>query len=76
MARAAKTGPAKEAKSQPAADPGVLRVTGPAAGFWRAGRRFGPEPVDLPLAELPEADRAAIEAEPKLVAVVVAGQAG
>jgi hypothetical protein len=47
--------------------PAALRVTGPARGFRRAGRVFGPAPVLLPLAALSEAERAAIEAEPRLV---------
>lgn len=45
----------------------ALRVTGPKKGFRRAGRTFGPEPVDIPLADLDDAALAALEAEPNLV---------
>lgn len=45
----------------------TLRVTGPKKGFRRAGRTFGPEPVDIPLAELDDKVLAALEAEPNLV---------
>ena len=44
----------------------ALQVRGPARGRWRAGRRFGPEPVVIPLAELTDEARAAIEADPLL----------
>jgi len=44
----------------------ALEVRGPARGRWRAGRRFGPEPVVIPLAELTDEARAAIEADPLL----------
>lgn len=46
--------------------PGVLVVTGPKRGRWRAGWHFGPEPRRLPLAELTEDERAAIEGDPAL----------
>ena len=44
----------------------ALEVRGPARGRWRAGRRFGPEAVVIPLEELGEEARAAIEADPLL----------
>ena len=44
----------------------ALEVRGPVRGRWRAGRRFGPDPVVIPLEELNEAARAAIEADPLL----------
>lgn len=44
----------------------VLRVTGPAKGRWRAGRKFGPEPVEIPVAELTEEDLAKLEGDPEL----------
>ncbi|WP_295081118.1 hypothetical protein [Tabrizicola sp.] len=49
----------------------VLRVTGPAKGRWRAGRKFGPEPVDIPVAELTEDDLAKLEGDPELVVALV-----
>lgn len=39
--------------------------------FWRAGLRFGPEPRDVPLADLTDEQRKAIEAEPMLMSEVV-----
>ena len=45
----------------------ALRVTGPEGGFRRAGRRFGPEPTDLALTSLTEAQIAALKAEPSLM---------
>ena len=44
----------------------ALEVRGPVRGRWRAGRRFGPDPVVIPLDELNEEARAAIEADPLL----------
>ncbi len=44
----------------------ALRVTGPEGGFRRAGHRFGPEPTDLAIASLTEAQIAALKAEPSL----------
>jgi len=46
-------------------------VTGPAKGRWRAGRKFGPEPVDIPVAELTEDDLAKLEGDPELVVALV-----
>lgn len=43
-----------------------LRVTGPVAGRRRAGRAFGPEPVDIPLLDLSEDDLRALDADPML----------
>ena len=57
--------PAAKAKAH------VLRVTGPAKGRWRAGRKFGPEPVDIPVAELTEDDLAKLEGDPELVVALV-----
>ena len=45
---------------------GVMVVRGPARGRWRAGRHFGPQPVEIPLAELTQAARKAIEGDPVL----------
>jgi hypothetical protein len=44
----------------------VLIVTGPKKGRWRIGRRFGPEPVEIPLADLTEAQALALRDDPKL----------
>lgn len=57
--------PAAKAKAH------VLRVTGPAKGRWRAGRKFGPEPVDIPVAELTEDDLAKLEGDPELTVALV-----
>lgn len=56
----------------PALEPGVLVVTGPKRGRWRAGWHFGPEPRRLPLAEMTNEERAAIEGDPALVVSVEA----
>jgi hypothetical protein len=48
-------------------EPTALTVTGPAQGRWRAGRRFGALAVVLPLAELTDAEIAAIQGDPALV---------
>lgn len=45
----------------------ALRVQGPAKGFRRAGRDFGPTPVFVPLEDLSEAELAALENEPRLM---------
>ncbi|WP_295081148.1 hypothetical protein [Tabrizicola sp.] len=57
--------PAAKAKAH------VLRVTGPAKGRWRAGRKFGAEPVDIPVAELTEDDLAKLEGDPELTVALV-----
>ena len=44
----------------------ALEVRGPVRGRWRAGRKFGPDAVVIPLEELDQAARAAIEADPLL----------
>jgi hypothetical protein len=53
----------------------AVAVMGPAGGRWRAGRRFGPEPVLLARAALGdeafEAALAAIRADPMLAAIPV-----
>lgn len=49
----------------------VLRVMGPAKGRWRAGRKFGPEPVDIPVDELTEEDLAKLEGDPELTVSLV-----
>lgn len=49
----------------------VVRVIGPAKGRWRAGRHFGPTPVEIPAAELTEADLEKLMADPELNVLVV-----
>jgi hypothetical protein len=49
----------------------VLRVKGPAKGRWRAGRHFGPEPVDLPAADLTEDQIALLNGDPELTVLVL-----
>jgi hypothetical protein len=48
----------------------MLTVTGPKRGRRRAGRQFGPEPVLIAAADLSEAARLALEADPALKIVV------
>ena len=52
----------------------VVRVIGPAKGRWRAGRHFGPAPVEIPATELTEADLEKLMADPEL-SVLVVGEA-
>ena len=49
----------------------VVRVIGPAKGRWRAGRHFGPAPVEIPATELTEADLEKLMADPELNVLVV-----
>lgn len=44
----------------------AIRVIGPGRGRYRLGRRFGPEPVDIPLDELTEDDRHVLANDPLL----------
>lgn len=56
----------------PSPEPGpALIITGPKAGRRRAGRDFGPAPVSVPLADLTEADLAALQADPALTVTLV-----
>jgi hypothetical protein len=68
---AAETGslPQAGADSAPATNPAstmLVRVTGPKRGRWRAGRHFGPEPVDIAAGDLTEAEIAALAGDPAL----------
>ena len=45
----------------------ALKVTGPAKGRWRAGRKFGPEAVVIPAPELTEAEVEALVNDPELI---------
>lgn len=72
-------GPAGAADADPAAEPAsglarAISVTGPRRGRWRAGRHFTAEPVVLALADLPEAELAAIEADPRLTVTWLADE--
>lgn len=49
----------------------VVRVTGPKKGRWRIGRRFDRTPVDIPLDDLSEGDRKALDADKTLTIEVV-----
>ena len=44
----------------------MLTITGPKRGRRRAGREFGPVPVMVAAADLTEAERLALEADPTL----------
>ena len=57
------------AEPQPTRGPAgwVVKVTGPAMGRWRAGRKFGPEPVMIPAPELTEADMSELVSDPELI---------
>lgn len=65
-AAGAEEGGARTAPSGPPPSGLVVVVTGPEGGFRRAGRRFGPEPVEIPLEALSEAEKAALAGEPML----------
>ena len=59
---------ASAAGGQFAGDPiPVLRVVGPEKGRRRIGRRFGPEPVDVPLADLSEEDVEQLKGDRSLI---------
>lgn len=71
-ADAAPQAPAPDVAKPPAPMVGhVLRVVGPAKGRWRAGRKFGPEPVEIPVAELSLEDMAKLATDPELVVGLV-----
>jgi hypothetical protein len=53
----------------------AVQVTGPAKGRWRIGRKFGPEPVSIPVQELTEDDLAKLEGDPELVVALVSIEA-
>ncbi|WP_323036248.1 hypothetical protein [Pararhodobacter sp.] len=60
---ALRVAPTTEAENAPG---GLIVVTGPKRGRWRAGYHFGPEPVTLKLDELTEDECAAIGKDPML----------
>lgn len=49
----------------------VVKVTGPAKGRWRIGRKFGPEEVTIPASALTEGQCAQLKADPELIVVEV-----
>lgn len=49
----------------------VVRVIGPAKGRWRAGRKFGPEAVEIPASELTVEDLEKLMGDPELACLVV-----
>ncbi len=51
--------------------PPTVVVQGPAKGRWRIGRKFGTEPVSIPVTELTEAQYDALCADPELFVTVV-----
>jgi hypothetical protein len=48
----------------------TVRVTGPAKGRWRAGRKFGPEEVAIPASELTEREMEQLASDPELTITV------
>lgn len=62
--------PAAPGGTAPSGGPFTVTVVGPAKGRWRAGRHFGPAPQLIAVADLTEAELAAIMADPELVTSV------
>jgi hypothetical protein len=55
--------------ARPSRGVAVVSVKGPAKGRWRAGRHFGPEPVEIPVDDLSDVDIARLKADPELTCV-------
>lgn len=53
----------------------TVRVTGPAKGRWRAGRKFGPEAVAIAADELTDADMEKLMADPELKVEIAENEA-
>jgi hypothetical protein len=66
MAKSPRTQAADDAATA-AATAQVIRVKALQPSRWRAGRQFGPVPVDIPAAGLSEDDLARLNADPLLV---------
>lgn len=49
---------------------GKITVIGPAAGRWRAGRKFGAEPVEIALADLSQDQLAALQGDAALMCTI------
>jgi hypothetical protein len=64
--------PADASASAKKGKPTVTRITvkGPSAGRWRAGRKFGAEPVEILLADLSDEQLAALQGDPDLICTV------
>jgi hypothetical protein len=58
------------AELQDVEDDRCLKIIGPKAGRWRAGRHFGPEPTFVPIAELTLEQIDAIYGDPQLLATL------
>lgn len=57
-----------QAKDKPTAGPvAMLRVRCKHAGFWRAGRKWHTDPVDVPASDFTEEQLAQLKAEPELL---------
>lgn len=54
----------------------ILLVKGPAKGRWRAGRKFGPEPVEILAAELTEEDMQKLMTDPELTVTAIGEPSG
>ena len=52
-----------------------VKVIGPAKGRWRAGRKFGPEPVLIPAPELTEEEFEQLAGDPELMVEVLQDEA-
>lgn len=59
------------ADAAPLAEP-TLIVTGPKAGRWRIGRKFGPEPVSIAFGDLKLEEMEALGSDPLLTVEMVA----
>ncbi|MBL6431677.1 MAG: hypothetical protein HPM95_13090 [Alphaproteobacteria bacterium] len=55
-----------DGKSEPPSDPGEVLVVTARRPRRRAGRAFGKDPTEIPLTDLSEAERVAIESDPAL----------
>eukprot|EP00873_Tetraselmis_striata_P018483 jgi/Tetstr1/438747/TSEL_002943.t1 len=62
----AKSAPKGDEKSEPPSDPAEVLVVTARRPRRRAGRAFGKDPTEISLADLSEAERAAIESDPAL----------
>lgn len=71
---AAQTAPTPAAPVVKPAKPKVpdrlLTVVGPRQGRRRIGRAFGPDPVEIPLADLSEAEKQALIDDPRLTLTI------
>ncbi|PCH71934.1 MAG: hypothetical protein COC12_06980, partial [Rhodobacteraceae bacterium] len=53
-------------RSPPARPPKIVTVIGPTDGRRRTGRRFGSEPVEIPIDDLSDDDLLALKGDPAL----------